>query len=368
MAEWAKLFAKGCGDGGDSDTLSETDSYCSDEDDFTDDEDSDAETAVAQALVRAAFASRAQSASSSSLESAPSSLERLTMSSSSSLEQLHKKPRLMPLQDKDEEQDNTELHEQHHLRPSVSEPSFVLRHKQLKSQEPRARPSSTSSSVPISDNNDDVASCSPDEYLRDLLLGNSTTTARTLQYVTAKSLLAQGDFFQPLCPEAIQAYDLPLVQAVRRQDVDTLRRWHVQEGRRLDAGNAYGETVLHAAARRGSTSVVRFLLHECRDVPVRVCCDYGRTVLHDACWNASPNWECLDLILDACPDLLYVRDHRGTTPMEYVPRSLHDDWCRFLQRRGAGRLRPRVLCALVGVEGEAEGADSGGGKSSEPAT
>lgn len=93
--------------------------------------------------------------------------------------------------------------------------------------------------------------------------------------------------------------------------------------------------MLHAAARRGAASVVRFLLEECGDVPVKVRCDYGRTVLHDACWtvHAPQNWDCIELLLDACPDLLFVRDCRGSTPLQYVPREHWGDWCRFLRRR-----------------------------------
>jgi len=54
-------------------------------------------------------------------------------------------------------------------------------------------------------------------------------------------------------------------------------------------------------------------------------------------------------LLDACPDLLYIRDCRGSTPLQYVPAAVQADWCRFLSRQPLERLRPRELKVIVTV-------------------
>lgn len=207
----------------------------------------------------------------------------------------------------------------------------------------------------------------PDDCLRQLLLSvipqhhNETSSGTPPQFQIKYHKASElPHFFVPLTPAALAGYDMALVQAVRRQDVEQLRAWHHQ-GRCLHAGNPYGETILHAAARRGATAVVKLLLYECRDVPVQVCCDYQRTVLHDACWTVTPHWDCIELILDACPDLLFVQDCRGNTPLQYVPKEHWGDWCRFLKlrheqpcqdRNNKSKLEPRELQVIVPVQDE----------------
>jgi len=171
----------------------------------------------------------------------------------------------------------------------------------------------------------------PDDYLCRLL-------EKPLKLFPAASL--QG-FFQELTKESIDAYDLELVKAVRDENVESLREMR-NSGRSMHAGNKFGETIMHAACRRGSISVLRFLLHEA-GTPLQVCCDYGRTPLHDACWTPEPNWTVLNEILDECPDLLFITDRRGFTPLSYIPKEQWDDWCQFLERRGADRLQPKSL-------------------------
>lgn len=138
-----------------------------------------------------------------------------------------------------------------------------------------------------------------------------------------------ADFFLPVTPDRVQAYDPTVLSAVRNHDLVTLRRLHAQ-GYPLQCCNAFGESLIHTVARRGYADLMEFLVHDAQ-VSVRVCCDSGRTVLHDACWNASPNFDCIALIVQACPDLLLVADNRQLTPLAYVPKDAWGDWCSFLQ-------------------------------------
>lgn len=175
-----------------------------------------------------------------------------------------------------------------------------------------------------------VAHCKPDDFLSQIL-GASPV------YVPYDSL---DNFFVKLSHDNISSYDMELVKAVRDQNVDQLKQFHAS-GRQLHAGNRFGETILHAACRRGSLEVVEYLLSI--GVPINVCCDYGRTPLHDAAWTTDTNWKLVDVLLDHCPDCLYITDRRGFTPLSYAPAESHAGWCRYLEERGKERLQKRTL-------------------------
>ena len=66
---------------------------------------------------------------------------------------------------------------------------------------------------------------------------------------------------------------------------------------------------------------------------VKVRDDYGRTVLHDACWTVNPNEELVEYLISKCPDLLFFNDKRGSAPLEYVRKEHWDTWLRFLSKR-----------------------------------
>jgi Ankyrin repeats (3 copies) len=192
----------------------------------------------------------------------------------------------------------------------------------------------------------------PDDCLAQLLLASqarASSNNKSIRYHKASELT---NFFVPLTTAALEAYTADLTRAVHQQDVTALRLWHEEQQERLGtssqghslwhAGNKFGETIVHAACRRGSTAVLTYLLEH--GAPLRVCCDAYRTPLHDACWTSTDQFgPVLDLILDACPDLLYILDARGFTPLQYVPRSQWSLWNDYLVQRGAARLRPTSL-------------------------
>jgi hypothetical protein len=179
-----------------------------------------------------------------------------------------------------------------------------------------------------------ATSLKPEDFLRFLLKAKG----KILKTFPALSL---KNFFHAVTDESIDAYSMDVVKAVREENVDALRR--IQDsGKTLQCANRFRESIIHIACRRGSLSVLKFLLKEA-NVTCRVCCDYGRTSLHDACWTSSPNFQVIGLLLDACPDLLYTTDKRGSTPLAYVRPGNFQDWCDFLNRRGVERLSPIEL-------------------------
>ena len=139
------------------------------------------------------------------------------------------------------------------------------------------------------------------------------------------------DFFIEHTEEQIKAYDMQVIQAIRTQDIEQLRQMH-KSGRQLQCANKFGESLIHMACRRGFVDVVRFLVDEA-GVSVRVRDDYGRTVLHDACWTSEPNEELVEYLVRQCPELLLMSDKRGNAPFEYARRENWGQWVKFLVQK-----------------------------------
>lgn len=136
------------------------------------------------------------------------------------------------------------------------------------------------------------------------------------------------DFFLEPTPEEIEMYDQDVLTAVRNEDLDTLRSFH-RQGRTLKCSNKFGESLLHMACRKGMVDIVDFFVNQA-GVPLSVRDDVGRSPLHDACWTPSPNFRIISLILQRCPDLLYICDRRGHTPLSYVRQDQWTEWKSFL--------------------------------------
>ena len=143
--------------------------------------------------------------------------------------------------------------------------------------------------------------------------------------------LSMKNFFIEHTEEQIKAYDMQVIQAIRTQDIEQLRQMH-KSGRQLQCANKFGESLVHMACRRGFVDVVRFLVDEA-GVSVRVRDDYGRTVLHDACWTSEPNEELVEYLIRQCPELLLMSDKRGNAPFEYARREHWGRWVKFLVQK-----------------------------------
>lgn len=138
----------------------------------------------------------------------------------------------------------------------------------------------------------------------------------------------------------IAAYDSAIMGAVRREELDAIVEMH-RQGRDLQCCNSFHESILHVVARRGSTGILRYLMGD-GNCNLRVCCDSGRTPLHDACWTTKPNFDCIAIILRDSPDMLLIADKRNFTPLDYIPKDAWAAWNDFLQDNQE-LLRPKVL-------------------------
>ena len=94
--------------------------------------------------------------------------------------------------------------------------------------------------------------------------------------------------------------------------------------------NRFGESLLHMACRRGFEDIVDYLLDQESETETRICDDNGRTVLHDACWNPSPQLKICKRILDRDPILFFICDNRGCSAFEYARPEHWEIWRNFL--------------------------------------
>jgi hypothetical protein len=164
----------------------------------------------------------------------------------------------------------------------------------------------------------------PKDLLQEILQANGCTNTQPRSY---KPLTEA--YFMRVTPSMIAAYDMTLMTAVRTNDLETIQQLY-KAGKMLQCCNRFHESILHAAARRGSTEVMHFLLHTAK-LNLKVVCDSGRTPLHDACWTGSPNFNVIRMILEQCPEFMIIADNRNFTPMDYIPREAWKEWCVFMK-------------------------------------
>ena len=146
---------------------------------------------------------------------------------------------------------------------------------------------------------------------------------------TKPSIDMKEDYFV----KVTEMYDQEVVNAIRSNDVDALKRLH-SNGTNLQCGNRFGETLIHLACRRSHRDLISFLINEA-GVSLHVRDDFGRTPMHDCCWRAEPDLELFDMLLDKAPELLMLSDKRGHTPLDYSRREHWDILVPFLQERSA---------------------------------
>jgi len=122
-------------------------------------------------------------------------------------------------------------------------------------------------------------------------------------------------------------YDNELVRAVRTSNLLSLKTQYAQ-GKCMSACNKYSESIVHMACRRSEFAIVDFVLSNGGDVSI--VDDYGRTVLHDACWRIEPRFDIVTMILDNDSSILFYLDARGCSPLKYVREEHWIHWCAYL--------------------------------------
>lgn len=169
------------------------------------------------------------------------------------------------------------------------------------------------------------AKANPDAYFKLLFEAQFGFQAKT----TSTKMVEPGFFLTPT-DEQLAEYTTEVLFAAQDEDMETIRKIH-SEGNSLQCCNRFGESLLHMACRRGLTKLVNFLLNEAC-LSLRVKDDYGRTPLHDACWNRFQNCEIVKMLIEKEPSLLCVADNRGFTPFSYSRMEHWASWKDFLYK------------------------------------
>jgi hypothetical protein len=169
-----------------------------------------------------------------------------------------------------------------------------------------------------------TAGVDPDTYLSQLVEALYGVKLGT------KPALELDGFFSNITDEQMAAYDMEVVTAARENNLDGLRKICTKKGPcALNCFNRFGEGLLNLACRRGFKEVTAYLLSEV-GLSARIRDDYGRTPLHDACWNPAPLLEICTWLLQKEPALFFVTDKRGFTPFQYARKSDWLVWRQFL--------------------------------------
>lgn len=151
------------------------------------------------------------------------------------------------------------------------------------------------------------------------------------------------DFFLKPCQEHLDAYQANTIFAIRQGDIDALREIK-ESGQSLQGCNKFGESIVHLSCRRSNVAVPTYLLSE-GGVSLRVRDDYGRTPLHDAFWHKEPDIPLVELILNKEPQLLFISDKRGHTPLDYARKEHWETWNRYFETRIKMKNRCETTCA-----------------------
>jgi len=138
-----------------------------------------------------------------------------------------------------------------------------------------------------------------------------------------------ADSFLQVTEEHIAAHTLEVTAAARQDNLTRLEEF-LDEGKSLQCCNRYGESLVHIVCRRGSPNVLRFLIEEAK-VSVTIRDDVGRNPMHDAAWTDKPNFELVKVLMSKAPKLMFAKDTRGHSPLNYIPKQRWADWCDFFK-------------------------------------
>jgi hypothetical protein len=137
------------------------------------------------------------------------------------------------------------------------------------------------------------------------------------------------DSFLKVTKEHIAGHTLEVTSAAREDNLVLLQKLH-HEGKSLQCCNRYGESLVHIVCRRGSSDVLRFLIEEAK-VSVTIRDDVGRNPMHDAAWTDKPNFDLVKVLMSEAPKLMFSKDTRGHSPLNYIPKQRWEAWCDFFK-------------------------------------
>lgn len=163
------------------------------------------------------------------------------------------------------------------------------------------------------------------EYFDDLLAMRGYGNAKTHE------TLATG-YHQEPTELQLASYGPKTLRMVKDNDAAGLYEALNVAGLSPNACNAFGESIVHMACRRGHSQILRVLVES--GAVLKTCDDYGRTPLHDACWSAQPSFDTVEQIAIDCDRCMwFLRDCRGSLPLSYVHEDNIEEWKDWFDSR-----------------------------------
>uniref|UniRef100_A0A7S2Y6A1 Uncharacterized protein n=1 Tax=Entomoneis paludosa TaxID=265537 RepID=A0A7S2Y6A1_9STRA len=169
------------------------------------------------------------------------------------------------------------------------------------------------------------------------LNAHPTETLKSLYFSSVKEQSTTTRPPQQHNDSCLDHYTLAVVNAIRSNDIETLRQM-LEQGHSFQACNNQGEYLIHLACRRSNLATIQFLLDEAHVNP-NVCDDLGRTILHDLCWRPQVATPLLEFLLPHLqPQLLIRKDVRGHAPFDYSRSHDWPQWNAFLTQSSTAQL------------------------------
>ena len=128
----------------------------------------------------------------------------------------------------------------------------------------------------------------------------------------------------------LKSYQMDLLKTVRSSNLIKLKEM-AKAGSSMTACNQFGESVFHLACRNSTTDVVHFILENAAVDRLWMVDDKGRCALHDAFWRKIPDFEVVDMLLSKFRDLIWLKDSRGSRPLQYTQPHHWYEWNKFLE-------------------------------------
>ncbi|CAB9523520.1 ANK [Seminavis robusta] len=140
-------------------------------------------------------------------------------------------------------------------------------------------------------------------------------------------------YFETLPHKMVDQFAPKIIRALRKDEPEALQTLWFRGLLDWNCCNVLGERLAHLACREGSVKVMQYLVKQIK-VPLRICDTSGKTLLHELCALSQPaHMEIASMVLADAPELLFVKDDRGLTALDYTPPECHQTWLEFLTRR-----------------------------------
>ena len=173
---------------------------------------------------------------------------------------------------------------------------------------------------------------------------DSLLRERGYHNVRTYNTLSTGYYHRPTELQ-LASYGPKVLELVKTNNISGMYEALTVAGLSPNPCNAYGESLVHMACRRGYTELLNLMVHA--GAALQICDDYGRTPLHDACWTGAAQ-PALDIVHQLTVDcdrcMWFLKDSRGALPLSCVDKDHVKQWKDWLDAH-MDSMFPPMHCA-----------------------